>query len=170
MIYLVCGPIGAGKTTFARELAKAKKAVRFSEDEWLHRLFVPDAPEGLLEQPIENVVAWASEKYTRCRWQIWKVCQQLLKNNISIVLDGAAANIEQRNIIRDKAVNAGVGFELYYINATRETRWARVFDRNKTQGETYSLEVTPEMFEMTESFFKPPVGDELTEAIIINTE
>ena len=87
MIHLVCGPIGAGKTTYAHEIALKHNAIRFSEDEWLSKLFVPDAPEGLLSEPMQVVGAWASEKYQRCRGQIWVISQQLLSQNISIVLD-----------------------------------------------------------------------------------
>ncbi|MDH5729278.1 MAG: ATP-binding protein [Gammaproteobacteria bacterium] len=169
MIHLVCGPIGAGKTAFAQQLAEQQNAIRFSEDEWLARLFVADAPEGLLDEPIDIVMAWASERYGRCRWQIWKVCEQLLKTNVSVVLDGASANIEQRNFIRTKAQDAGVSFKLYYVHAAREARWSRVVERNITKGQTYSLDVTPDMFEMTEKYFQAPVGKELAESIVIDT-
>ncbi|GAA6135840.1 ATP-binding protein [Oceaniserpentilla sp. 4NH20-0058] len=169
MIHLVCGPMGAGKTTYAKQLAKEQNAICFSEDEWLAKLFVPDAPEGLLQQPMQVVGAWAAEKYLRCRGQIWLVCQQLLENNINIVLDGAAANKEQRDLIRQKAKDSNVEFKLHYVTSSMEVRHKRVFQRNKEQGETYSLEVTPAMFEHTEQFFEPPVGNELNEVKIIET-
>lgn len=169
MIHLVCGPIGAGKTTYALDLAEKENGVRFSEDEWLEKLFVPDAPEGLLKQPMQIVGAWATEKYQRCRGQIWLVCQQLLKNNVTIILDGAAANIEQRDLIRKKASDYNVDFQLHYVTSAVDTRRKRVFERNTLQGETYSLEVTPAMFEHTEAFFSPPVGAELDEAVLIET-
>ena len=169
MIHLVCGPIGAGKTTYAISLAEKEGAIRFSEDEWLARLFVPDAPEGLLEQPIQVVGAWASEKYQRCRGQIWLVCQQLLRNNVSVVLDGAAANKEQRDAVRKKALRNNLGFQLHYVTSAANTRKERIYQRNATRGETYSLEVTPAMFEHTEEFFSPPFGEELNGAIVIET-
>lgn len=169
MIHLVCGPIGAGKTTYAIDLAEKEGAVRFSEDEWLSKLFVPDAPAGLLEQPMQVVGAWASEKYMRCRGQIWQVCQQLLKNNVSVVLDGSAANKEQRDAIRKKAADNGVGFQLHYVISNAKIRKKRVFERNVTQGATYSLEVTPAMFQYAEEFFSPPIGEELDRAIIVET-
>ena len=169
MIHLVCGPIGAGKTTYAITLAKKESAIRFSEDEWLARLFVPDAPEGLLEQPMHVVGAWASDKYQRCRGQIWLVCQQLLKNNVSIVLDGAAANKEQRDAIRKKALDNKVDFQLHYVTSAADTRKKRVYERNAMHGETYSLEVTPAMFEHTEAFFSPPFGEELDGSVVVET-
>lgn len=169
MIHLICGPIGAGKTTVAHRLAEQHNAIRFSEDEWLSELFVSDAPEGLLDEPIHVVGAWAGEKYQRCRGQIWLICKQLLSNNISVVLDGASANREQRDLIKKKADTFSVGFQLYYVTSDTETRRKRVFDRNVNRGDTYSIEVTPEIFDYTESYFQPPVGDELTGTVIIET-
>ncbi len=169
MIRLVCGPIGAGKTTYAMALAEQTRSIRFSEDEWLAKLFVPDASEGLLEQPMQVVGEWATERYLRCRSQIWLVCKQLLSNNISIVLDGAAANQSQRDAIRKKAIDHSVDFQLYYITAPSTVRHKRVFERNQHQGCTYSLEVTPAMFEHTENFFEPPIGEELENAIVVQT-
>lgn len=169
MIHLVCGPIGAGKTTYAIDLAEKRNAVRFSEDEWLAKLFVPDAPEDLLDQSMQVVGAWATDKYQRCRGQIWLVCQQILKNNMSIVIDGAAANKEQRDMFRKKASDNNVDFQLHYVTSSAERRKERVFERNTKKGETYSLEVTPAMFEHTEGFFSPPIGSELEGAIVVET-
>ncbi len=169
MIHLVCGPIGAGKTTYAQEIAEVHNAIRFSEDEWLSKLFVPDAPKGLLNEPMQIVGAWANEKYQRCRGQIWLISQQLLSQNINIVLDGAAANKQQRDLIRKKAIDHNVDFQLHYVTSDSETRKERVIERNKVQGDTYSLEVTPDMFSHTENFFEPPQGEELNGVIIVKT-
>lgn len=169
MIHLICGPIGAGKTTYTQALATKLNAVYFSEDEWLNELFVPDAPEGLLDEPMQVVGAWAGEKYQRCRHQIWRTCQQLLINNVTVILDGASATVEQRDLIRQKAINHNVDFQLHYVNADASIRSDRVLNRNKEKGETYSLEVTPEMFAYTEAFFEPPKGVELEQAKTIQT-
>ena len=169
MIHLICGPIGAGKTTFAHNLAEQRRAIRFSEDEWMSTLFVPDAPEGLLNEPIELVADWAADKYQRCRSQMWPICEQLLKYGVHIVLDGASANQQQRDMIREKAIKCGVEFKLYYVTADRETRRSRVFKRNINGGKTFSIEVTPEMFELMENFFEAPVNEELYLTEIINT-
>ena len=169
MIHLVCGPIGAGKTTYAHEVADKYSAIRFSEDEWLSQLFIADAPENLLSEPMHIVGEWAGEKYQRCRAQIWLICQQLLKQNMSIVLDGASANKEQRDLIRKKASAYKVGFQLHYVTSAPETREKRIFNRNEEQGSTYSLEVTPDMFAHIENFFEPPEGEELVGIIAVQT-
>ena len=168
MIHLICGPIGAGKTTIAHKISKQHKAIRFSEDEWLDKLFVPDAPNGLLDEPMHIIGAWAGERYQRCRNQIWDMCAELLELDIDIVLDGASANKEQRDFIRKKASDTNVKFQLYYVTLDATVRKERVFQRNEAQGKTYSLEVTPDMFTHAESFFVPPSKEELIDAIIID--
>ncbi|OMH36154.1 ATP-binding protein [Motiliproteus sp. MSK22-1] len=168
MIHLICGPIGAGKTTVAHIVSEKCGAIRFSEDEWLDRLFVADAPEGLLNEPVEDVTAWAAEKYHRCRGQIWKICDQLLEQRLSVVLDGAAANKEQRDLIRKKAKQYDVDFQLHYVTAEVETRRQRIIERNAEKSKTFSLKVTPEMFDMMEAFFEAPTTEELVGAQIID--
>jgi predicted kinase len=42
-VHLICGFLGAGKTTFAKALAEQKSAIRFSIDELYLRLFA-DGP------------------------------------------------------------------------------------------------------------------------------
>src|SRR5687768_55420 len=41
-VHLVLGPVGAGKSTFALELARSSGAVRLTLDEWMTELFRPD--------------------------------------------------------------------------------------------------------------------------------
>jgi len=43
--HVVAGSTGAGKSTFARELASRVGGVRFSIDEWMTRLYWMDSPE-----------------------------------------------------------------------------------------------------------------------------
>ena len=64
-VHLICGPTGAGKTTFARELATEPDALRFSIDEWMANLFAADTPDPLTFE-------WAIERVGRCEAQIWQ--------------------------------------------------------------------------------------------------
>ncbi|MFC1235948.1 AAA family ATPase [Vibrio sp. F74] len=48
MIHLICGPIGVGKSTIAHQIAEQHSAIRFSEDERLSKLFIPDVPQDLM--------------------------------------------------------------------------------------------------------------------------
>ena len=58
-IHLICGSTGAGKTTYALQLAEKLYAVRFSIDAWMAALFWMDTP-----QPLDP--AWSIERVERC--------------------------------------------------------------------------------------------------------
>ncbi len=77
IVHLLCGLNGAGKTTYARRLAEARGAVRFSLDEWLltlHPGIRYDAPEyGPLAE--------------RGKLLIWDVAGQVLALGHDVVLD-----------------------------------------------------------------------------------
>ncbi|MBN4080513.1 hypothetical protein JYT31_02505 [Beggiatoa alba] len=60
-------------------------------------------------------------------------------------------------------------FQLHYVTSDRDTRRSRVLERNSEKGKTYSLVVTPEVFDHMENFFEPPEGEELIEAKVIET-
>lgn len=161
MIHLICGPIGAGKSTYARKLACELGAVCFSEDDWLAQLFVPDAPEGLLQESAVAIGEWALPRYERCRTQIWQVCEQLLNQGMSVVIDGSAANKAQRDVFRARAASRAVNFQLHFVTADQAVRRGRVMKRNEEQGDTYSLDVPPAVFDRMEGFFEAPEREEL---------
>ena len=48
-VHLVFGPVGAGKSTYARALATREKGVRFAVDDWMHELFAPDMTPMMFE-------------------------------------------------------------------------------------------------------------------------
>jgi len=169
MIYMVCGPIGAGKTTIAHRLAEELGAIRFSEDEWLSRLFVPDAPSGLMDGSAEQIVQWATGRYVRCREQIWQVCEQLIMQGKQVVLDGGLSTKEQRDELRDMAIMNSYQYQLHYVDADYHIRKNRVIKNSQEKSGTFPITVTPALFDFMEEFFEPPVGEELTNAVVIKT-
>src|SRR5471032_1363858 len=78
--HLICGPTGAGKTTYAIALAARTHAVRFSVEQWAVALFAPDKPEALS-------LEWTLERFGRCEKQIWAIAEPTLMAGTSVVLD-----------------------------------------------------------------------------------
>lgn len=152
-VHLICGPTGAGKTTFARELAAGCNGLRFSIDEWMAALFAADAPEPL-------TFDWAIERVTRCEEMIWQTGLAALAAGRDIVLDLGFDTRGQRDRFRALAAEAGHGVSLHHVMAPREERLARVRRRNEDGSETLAFTVTDGMFDFMESRFEPPAPEE----------
>ena len=146
---MVAGSTGAGKSTFARELAARVGGVRFSIDEWMTRLFWMDSPE-------KKDFAWAMERIARCEEQIAAEALQLAAVGVDAVLDLGFTLREHREAWAERARAAGIGLELHVLDVPAEVRWERVCERNRGESTTYSFAVTREMFEFMEARWEIP--------------
>jgi predicted kinase len=163
VIHLVCGAVGAGKTTYSRKLAHDRQALHLSIDEWMTNLFAPDV------QDLPDV-AWMVERFERCEVQMWELCKQLVAQHKEVVLDLGFIKQSQRDKFRRLAKEAEIPTLLHYLYASEQTRRQRVNKRNQDKNGTYSFEVTEFMFNFIEGWMEPPTDEELAGAIVINTE
>lgn len=67
------------------------------------------------------------------------------------------------------AEKAGLSVQAHYVTAPHELRRQRVMARNAEKGETFSFEVTPQMFDFMEKEFEPPTATELSIATVYNS-
>jgi predicted kinase len=159
-VHLICGPTGAGKTTYAMALADRVRGVRFSVDEWMANLFQANRRPQLS-------TAWVVERTVRCELQIWAIADQLLKRGIDVVLDVGLSKRDHRDRFRMRAAHVGAEPKLHYLDVEAETRRERVRQRNEERTGTYLFEVTDAMFDFMEKWFEPPDEDELYGAMIV---
>ena len=89
-IHLIFGPQGAGKSTYARELASRIEGVRFSIDEWMGQLYGPDLPKRMN-------FAWIMERVKRCELRIWATASAMARTGGSVVLDLGFIKIMNRS-------------------------------------------------------------------------
>lgn len=154
-VHMICGPIGAGKTTLARRLAEEHRALRFSLDEWVMQLFGSEAPNPM-------VFDWWAEHCKRCSERIWSMCQQLLVKNVDVVLDFGFPSAAHREEYRRRATQVGATVHLHIVTAGADLRWERVQVRNRDESDTFALTVTESMFAGSELWWEPPSAAELT--------
>jgi predicted kinase len=151
---MICGPIGAGKTTLARRLAEEHRSVSFSLDEWVMQLFGAEAPHPM-------VFEWWAERCKRCSERIWSMCEQLLGKGVDVVLDFGFPGVAQREEFRDRATRVGATVHVHVVTAGADVRWERVQARNRGRSDTFALAVTEDMFVGSESWWQPPSDAEL---------
>ena len=148
-IHLVIGPVGAGKSTFARALCREHGALRLNLDEWMTDLFRPDRPET-------SLVEWYVERAARCVEQIWKLTARAIEIGASVVLEIGLIQRRDRERLYRRVDAAGYELVVYALDAPREVRRERVEKRNREKGETFSMVVPPQIFEMASDMWEPP--------------
>ncbi|HEY2358829.1 MAG TPA: ATP-binding protein [Phenylobacterium sp.] len=156
---VIFGPSGSGKTTYAHAFARREKAVAFILDEWMARMFGPDMPEPLQYD-------WMLERVRRCEGQIWATAAAVLATGTSVILDIGLMRKADRARVREIAEATDLPLQFHFVNAPQEVRRARVLDRNVVRGESFAIEVTPDLFEFIEGVYEPPEPGELTGAVI----
>lgn len=157
-VHIIFGPQGAGKSTYARKLSLEIQGVRFSIDEWMHQLFGPDQP-----QPIS--FSWVIDRVRRCEKRIWATALEVALAGGNVVLDLGFMKVESRSEFQSMADAAGLSTQLHFIDAPHAVRKERVLTRNAERGETFSFEVTSDMFDFMEREFQRPTDKELCAAI-----
>lgn len=153
-VHMITGLTGAGKSTYAERLRQDLEGVRFSIDDWNANLFFMDrAPTSDFD--------WFYERLQRCCRQMRETAEQVLDTTTPVVFDCGFTNLHERQIFYDWADGLGVAVTLHFVDVDRDTRWARVGQRNSERGETFALEVTREMFDFMETIWEAPKADEL---------
>ncbi len=147
-IHLVVGPVGAGKSTFARRRCREHGAVCLTLDEWMTTLFSDDRPDV-------GVAEWYVERAARCVEQIWRVTRGVLRTGTDVVLEIGLILRRDREGLYERVDAFGAGLTVYVLDAPRELRRERVERRNRERGATFSMEVPPHIFERASDLWEP---------------
>ncbi len=154
-VILVTGATGAGKTSYAIDLAKRIDGVRFSIDDWMTTLFWMDSP-----QPI--TFDWTMVRIERCEAQILEQVEALSALGVPSILDLGFTRIDHRARFAAAARTIGAACSLHWVNIPATERWQRVQLRNAEKGETYAMHVDRDMFDFMEGQWQAPSDDEIS--------
>lgn len=147
LVRLIEGPVGAGKSTFALQLSKDCNAPRLILDDWMSTLFSPDRPTA-------GVIEWYVERKNRCIDQIWKLACDILDTGSDVILELGLIQLSHREQFYNQVDAAGHNMKIYVLDASQEVRKERVQQRNFTRGETYSMEVSDQIFDMVNTMWE----------------
>jgi predicted kinase len=145
--HLIHGFLGVGKTTLARQLEQKIRAIRFSHDEWMTRLYGDDPPAESFPELCRRV----SELLD----QVWPRCLEL---DVDVVLDFGFWARPERDAFRAKIAAVGAQARLYRVTCSEAEAWRRIEKRNTDlQG---SLYIARNTFEILRHRFEPLDSDE----------
>lgn len=147
-VYLLCGFIGAGKTTFARELEALTGAVRITKDEWLVRLIGHDPTIAGYADIDHRIVELSRD-----------LAFQLIAKGIDVILDDGFWAREERASIRRRIEELGGNAVLYYLDTPIETIRERVA-RRSAHPPPDSFRISGELLDTYLPFWQPPGDDE----------
>lgn len=161
-LHIVFGPQGAGKSTYSKKLSKKVNGVHMSIDDWMWKLFGEDLPKSMN-------LNWIMKRVERCENHIWTISTEISKCGSDVILDLGFTKLEKREKFIRLAKDQNIPIQIHFVNAPHALRRKRVLERNLKKGETFSFEVTPEIFDFMEGEFEKPLEQELKNALIIDT-
>jgi predicted kinase len=122
-VHLVCGFLGAGKTTFAKRLASERRAVRFSVDELYLRLFARGPTYELDQAALDRLLDTLNT--------LWP---DIAAQGIDIILDFGFWRRALRDQVRALARAVPAETRLYWLECADEVALARCLARNGEDG------------------------------------
>ena len=159
-LYLMVGLPGSGKTTRAKELEQATRAVRFTPDEWHIFLFGDDFGAN---SPAAR--ALHGQRHDRVEQLMWTVGQDLLRKGVSVILDFGFWAKEQREEKRREAQALGANFAIEYLDTPLPELKRRVARRNQANPGDVFATITDADLEAWHTLFQPPTPEEFTSQV-----
>jgi predicted kinase len=147
-LYLLCGKIGAGKSTLAKHLAKRPATLLIGEDHWTSHLFAGDL------KTIEDYGRLSARLRAAMRPHI----VDILRQGLSVVLDFPANTVKSREWMRSLIAGANVAHELHLLDVPDAICRQRLRERNAS-GE-HPFEVSDAEYDQFTRHFVPPGPDE----------
>lgn len=149
-IFMICGRICCGKSTFSKQLAKENKAVILSVDEitLLFGQYLGDAHDEFVTKT-ENYLL---EKAVEC-----------VQNGISVVLDWGFWQKSQRNSVKQFFTGMNIATQLYYIDVADDVWHSRLKQRNiaVAAGKSDAYYIDTNILTKFESRFEKPDDTEI---------
>ncbi len=148
IVYMICGFIGAGKTTFAKKLEAETGAIRITKDEWLIKLFGHSPLIDKFEEYDEKICELSND-----------IAFQFIERGIDVIIDDGFWVRSQREEMKKRIEGLGAKAVLYYVKCPMGIMKDRVVGRNKNLSKD-SFEVSESTFESYVRFWEPPSNDE----------
>lgn len=122
-VFLLCGLPGSGKTTLARQIERARRAIRLAPDEWIAALFGPD----IQQRDPETFRGPARDRTEALQREL---AGHLLSLGVDVILENGFWGRSERDEYRAWARARDARVALRYLEVPREELWRRLEARN----------------------------------------
>lgn len=152
-LHLLVGPVGAGKSTYARRWIARSPGLHLDVDTSMVRLFGGDP------RPAAGVLEWYLERRERCRGLLWDLAVDAVRCGVDVLLELGLVQRAEREACYRRARDEELALVVRVVDAPRSVRRERVLGRNSSPGEHTQI-VPPEMFELASDAWEPPLEPE----------
>jgi predicted kinase len=149
-IFLLCGRICSGKSTYANEIKQKYNAVILSCDELMLELF----EEQLGDR--HNTVLNKAKKY------LYQLAEQIAATNTDVILDFGFWTRSEREKVKAYFNDKGIETELHYIRVSPEVWLSNIERRNRglhnSGAKNYYIDETMKQL-LSEQFQEPDIDE-----------
>lgn len=152
-VHLLCGLVGAGKSTHARHLETDLPGVRFSLDEWMLRLYAlpyDDPAYGKLAE--------------LCKAMIFDTARGPLGLGVPIILDWNHWSRERRRVSASWARECGDDVILHHVDTPIDV----VVQRLRSRDEAHAHRISAADARRFVTIFEPPSAEEGIEIVRVH--
>ncbi|MEC0091113.1 AAA family ATPase [Paenibacillus macquariensis] len=155
IIYMLCGKVGSGKSTYAKTLKERHQAMILSCDDLMLSLF----EEELGDQ--HQRILRKSSAY------LYHLAEELVSIGVNVVLDFGYWSRKERTEVRRHFSSKGITTELHYINTPDIQIQQQLHRRNQDIANRQSTvyHIDDEMRQYFDSKFDEPTEDEISARI-----
>jgi predicted kinase len=147
-LYLLCGKIASGKSSLARGLAAGPQTLLIEMDVWMSTLF-----------PTENrTIEDFTKLSARLRAAMGPHIVEILRKDVSVVLDFPANTVSWRDWMRSLVAEAGVAHELHVLDVPDAICKERL--RRRNEGGEHTYQVDEATYDRFMAYLVPPTSDE----------
>lgn len=150
-VFLICGKIGCGKSTYAGHLCAENNAILLSVDEIMLALFGPYAGDQ-------------HDTYTeKIQEYLFRKSVEIVQGGSSVILDWGFWTRSSRTQVREFYKSRNIDCEFHFMDVSDEVWKARITQRNNSvlAGKAVAYLIDENLMAKFKNLFELPVEDEI---------